>query len=929
MAGDSGGDGDGRAALLPSGTVTFLITDIEGSTQLYRRLGDEFEDLLQQHREICRMAFAAHNGSEVACPGDGFIAAFGSAADALAAAVDAQRGLVAHPWPGDAALRVRMGIHAGEARLTNSGGTYLGIGLHEAARVGDAGSGGQIVVSGAAVELIGGSLQPDVDLASLGVHRLRGLDGGHHLYEVRGGGLPSDFPPLRTSVEGASNLPPDPFELFGRTAEVPAVVERVSAHRLTTLLGPGGVGKTRLATVAAGHLIGQFADGCWFVDLSDLTEDASPDDVATVIGAAISVEASHGVAGLAATIASRALLLVLDNCEQVLAPVTEVVGHLLGAGPAIRVLTTSRAPLSLRDEHVLQVAPLAAADAAALFVRRAYEVAPSVTVDPADPDVVHVCDQLDGLPLAIELAAHRIRVLSPRDIARRLDDRFALLTGGPADVDPRQQTLEAAIDWSHDLLDEPERVLLRRLAVFSGGAEPESVEEVCSGGVLARTDVVDVMTALVDRSLVRVDRVGPSVRYGMLRSIHAYAERQLERAGEGDDLRARHLHHFADRSWNALWAMHHGTLADELVRLSAEAGNLRAAIAWSFEVGALDEGLRLACGAGFYGRDCVGGYAYASRGWIEELLERGAGTDHPALRCQALISSANVSASEGDFRRVLVRGEEALALVDQEVLGSALRSQALGMVGLAAEQPHPMRELGSLDRSLLAETSAPAWLLPSRDPRDAIALQEEAAALAETEGLFGFRVWALTNLASAALQVGEVDQARRAGETALTEARRLGLAGGMARALNRLAFVAMVAGDVPLATTLADEAVAAAEGPGATGELAAAHITRAGLAMMQGDTDTARHHAETSADLFASLGHWVPIARSWATGATVYYALGLVDLGLETVEHLLVALDFVGDNPTIPTLVEGLVPAAEAAGHTVEAARLRSFLPSV
>lgn len=927
MGAGGAGDTGSVAAVLPTGAVSFLVTDIEGSTQLYQRLGTRFEELLEQHREICRRAFAAHRGAEVACPGDGFIVAFATAADALSAAVDAQRELVAHPWPEGDEVRVRMGVHSGDVRLTASGGTYFGIAVHEAARIGDAGAGGQIVVSAASVELLEGHHTAGVELVSLGIHRLRGLDGGHHLYEVHGSGLPDGFPSLRTQAAASSNMPPDPFELFGRTSEVPEVAEAVSQHRLTTLVGPGGVGKTRLATVAAGHLVGRFADGCWFVDLSGLPEGATADDVASVIGAAVSVEASLGVAGLAATISARSLLLVVDNCEHVLAAAAAAVSKLLAAGPQIRVLATSRAPLSMRDEQLIQVAPLALADSSALFARRAFEVAPSVHLGTRDPDVVRICEQLDGLPLAIELAAHRIRVLSAKDIAHRLDDRFALLKGGAHDADPRQRTLEATIDWSYDLLEEPERTLLRRLSVFRGGAEPSSVEEVCSGGALERSAVIDVMTSLVERSLVKVDRAGDTVRYGMLRSIDAYARRQLEQSGELEGLRARHLHHLADRSWDTLWAMLRGTVTDELQRLAYEADNLRAAISWAYDGGDLDQGLRLACGAGFFGRECVGGYVYASRRWIEELLERGAAADDPDLRCQALVASANVSVAEGDWMKVLQAAEGALALVEAEGLGDVLRSQALGMVGVAAEQAHPMREVAAIHASLLDQTGPDASIVPSRDPADAIGLQRESAELALQEGLLGYRVLALTNLTTAALQIGESSVARQAGETALFEARRLGLGGVTARALDRLAYVALREGDVPGAVGFAGEALAAAVGSGATGELGATHTVLATLSVLQGDEEGARQHAFEAKELFASLGHWVPVARMWASGASVYYAIGMVSLAREAVEQLVESLALIGDHPAIPVLLVNLVTQTEAAGHADLAAALRTFLP--
>ena len=528
--------------MLPTGTLTFLFSDIEGSTRLVQALGAAYPAVLERHQALLRAAFDEAGGVEVATEGDSFFVVFRSALAAVGAAAAADRALAAEPWPAEAGgVRVRMGLHSGEAML--GGDNYVGLDVHRAARIGAAAHGGQILISDMTRGLVAGSLSADLSLRDLGEHRLKDLDQPERLFQLAVSGLTQEFPPPRT-LEIPTNLPAQVTDFIGRKQEVQAVADLVRHSRLLTLTGPGGTGKTRLALQVASQLRSEFIGGVFFADLSPLTDPAL---IPTTIASALGVREQPDrplLASLQAHLRDRRLLLVLDNFEQLQAG-APLVAQLLEAAPDLVVLVTSRERLHLRGEQEYPVPPLGLPDAAslshldaltqydavALFIRRAQAVRPDFEIDNLSaPAVAGICARLDGLPLAIELAAARVKLLDPEAILRRLEGSLSLLTSTTRDLTERQRTLRGAIDWSHDLLDPTERILFRRLGIFVGGCSIERAQEICDGDGRLGIDMLDGLTSLTDKSLLRrLNPVDGEPRVGMLETVREYALRAADR----------------------------------------------------------------------------------------------------------------------------------------------------------------------------------------------------------------------------------------------------------------------------------------------------------------------------------------------------------------------------------------------------------------
>ncbi|MDM0072156.1 adenylate/guanylate cyclase domain-containing protein [Variovorax sp. J31P207] len=542
---------------LPQGTVTFLFSDIEGSTRLAKLFGDrQWAELLDEHRALLRVAFAAHAGMEVDTQGDGFFVVFMRATDALAAAVAGQRALLAHDWPDDGIVRVRIGLHTGEAVLRDS--HYIGQEVHRASRICDAGHGGQTVLSQAAAELVRTSLSGGVALKDLGEHQLNGLGRPQRLFQLSAPGLAADFPRLR-SLDAATNLPVERTSFVGREQEIADVRAELDEHRLVTLTGIGGAGKTRLALRVGALELGNFPDGVFFVDLAPVTD---LDLVAQTVAAACGLSLGDSPGGdtrafvdrLTMTLAPRRCLLLIDNCEHLLSAVAELVDQLMARCPRVELLATSREALGIEGEQMMQVPSLAVpdefasglvTDAMRLFADRARAVQSSFQLDAHTlAPVAEICRRLDGIPLAIEFAAPRIAHLSVQQIAERLEGRLRLLNGGRRRI-RRQQTMSASLEWSHDLLAEEERIVFRRIAVFAGGFTLESAEAVCVDEGIASHAVLDLLGSLADKSLITVGQgKRGATRYGLLETVRLYALEKLEAAGETRTFRSRHRDHY-------------------------------------------------------------------------------------------------------------------------------------------------------------------------------------------------------------------------------------------------------------------------------------------------------------------------------------------------------------------------------------------------
>jgi predicted ATPase/class 3 adenylate cyclase len=624
---------------LPTGTVTFLFTDIEGSTGLLQALGDRYAGVLGEHAAIIRRAVADGGGVEVSTHGDAFFAVFRSPAGAVRAAVAAQRGLAAHDWPPGTPVRARMGVHTGEGAL--GGDDYAGIDVHRAARIADAAHGGQVLVSDATRGLVQHSLPAGASLRDLGVHRLRGLDGPERLHQLAADGLADDFPPPRTLDARPSNLPLQLTSFVGREEEVAEVERLLGQARLLTLTGPGGSGKTRLAVAVAADLLTGFRDGACFVDLAPVTDPALvPAAVANALG--VPEDAGRPILeGVKEHLRHRELLGVVDNFEQV-AEAGPVLEELLTAAPGLRAMVTSRIVLSLRGEQEYAVPPLGGAAAVRLFCERAVAVSPRFALTGENtPVVAEIAERLDGLPLAIELAATRVKVLTPEQILERLKRRLSLLTSGPRSLPKRQQTLRATIAWSYDLLEPAERRLFARLSVFTGGWTFEAAEAVADPGSFG-LDALDGLTSLVDQSLVRrAEPPGRPARFSMLETIREFGLEQLEALGDAEATRRRHAGWFLDL---ALAAEPHLTGADQgewLDQGDTEHANTRAALRWAIEVGQADQAQAAAAALWRFWQQR--GHLTEGRRWLEEVLAMPAGQAPTPARARALAGAGGIA----------------------------------------------------------------------------------------------------------------------------------------------------------------------------------------------------------------------------------------------------------------------------------------------
>ena len=679
----------------PSGTVTFLFTDVEGSTRLWQEHPQGMGAAIARHDALLQTAVDAQGGYVFKSMGDAICAAFASAGGAASAAVAAQRALAAEPWGETGPLRVRMALHSGEAEIR--AGDYFGPPLNRVARLLAAGHGGLILLSQTTHELVRGALPKGVFPWDLGEHRLRDLLEPERVYQLIVPDLESDFPPLRTLDARPNNLPLQPTPLVGREREVAATVAalRRPEVRLLTLTGPGGTGKTRLALQAAADLSEDFADGVFFVALANVTDpNALPAAVAEVLG--VREEGTRPVQErLIDELAPKHVLLLLDNFEQ-LATAAPVVTTWLAAAPHLKLMVTSRVPLRLRAEHEQRVPTLGLPvrgavtspdqlnqyEAVRLFIARAQAVREDFTVTNENaPAVAEICHRLDGLPLAIELAAARSKLLPPQAMLARLERRLGLLTGGARDLPERQQTLRGAIAWSYDLLTPDEQALFRRLAVCAGAFGIDAAEVIAGapGSGELGLDVLDGLGRLVDHSLLRQEEgAGGEPRFAMLATIREYGLEQLAASGEADEARQRHAAFFlalAESAASAFQRLEHQTW---LERFEADHDDLRAALEWA--LGREPEtALRLAGALTDFW--FVRGHLSEGRAWLERALAGGP-TASLALRSRALRGVSRFAFSQGAYAEARDLGLAALELArevgDERLLTDTLNSAAIG-----------------------------------------------------------------------------------------------------------------------------------------------------------------------------------------------------------------------------------------------------------
>jgi predicted ATPase/class 3 adenylate cyclase len=655
-----------------TGTITLLFTDIEGSTRLVHQLGDRYEAVLADHRRLLREAFRPRGGTEIDTAGDGLFYTFPSARSAIAAAVAGQRALGAQDWPAD--VRVRMGIHTGEPISSEAG--FVGLDVHRASRICGAGHGGQVILSATTRDLADGDLPEEVTLVDLGEHRLKDLPSVDRLYQVAAPGLARDFPPLRSIDSRPNNLPRQLTTFVGRQREISEAKRILAQSPMLTLTGSGGVGKTRLAIETAAELLDEYEDGVWFVELGLVTDPEFVDHaIATTLGV-MDAAGQPILDTVVDQVRRRHILLVLDNCEHLVDAVARTVDILLRACAQLRIIATSREAFMIAGEAVFPVPSLSAPDersvnaiedlahyeSVLLFTERAVASLPTFRItDRNAAATAQICRRLDGVPLALELAAARVRSLPVEQIAARLDDRFRLLTGSSRTTAPRHQTLRQTIDWSHDLLAEDERAVFRRLSAFVGGCSLEAAEAVCAWDAIDSMDVLDILTRLVDKSLLVADMDADEGRYRQLETIREYARDQLIESGEAPEALRRHRDWYLALVGRAAPAFFSGVESVSWIeRLEREHDNLRAALQWSLdESGEADVALQLAVGLWRFWE--IRGHLGEGRRWLEAVLGATDG-EVSAVRADAYTGAGILAFMQGDHAAAHEYHEKSLDL---------------------------------------------------------------------------------------------------------------------------------------------------------------------------------------------------------------------------------------------------------------------------
>jgi len=809
---------------LPEGTITFLFTDIEGSTRMWEEHAEAMKVALRRHDSLLRRLITDHRGYVFKTVGDAFHAAFPRPADAVAASLAAQQALAAERWGIPDGLRVRIALHTGVAESRD--GDYFGPTINRTARLLSAGHGGQVLLFRSTYDLAHETLPAGVSVRDLGQHRLKDLAGPEQIYQLIAPGLPSDFPPLASLDTFPNNLPVQLSNFIGRDREIAQAKGYLSTARLLTLTGPGGAGKTRLGLQVAADLLDEMADGVWLAEFATLSDAALlPQTVAASLGLREHSERPI-LSILTGFLQSRRALVVLDNCEHVVTECAQLADHLLRACSQLRILATSQTPLGIPGEVVLAVPPLSLPDPARapsaeqltqyesvrLFVERAALTKPGFTVTPDNAAAVaQIVRQLDGIPLAIELAAARAKMMSVHQISERLDDRFRLLTAGGRTVAPRQQTLKAAMDWSYDLLTEPERALLRRLSVFGGGWTLEAAEAVCAEGQVEGGQVLDLLGRLVDRSLVLVHDTGRgSTRYQMLETVRQYGQNRLRESGEDARTRTRHRDWFlilAERADRYLQGAEQRAWLD---LLELEHDNLRLALEWSKAAGDEVEYLLRLAGALWKFWE-VRGYWTEGRMWLDGAIDQVATTPTPS-RVKVLNGAAYLASFQGDYPRAVALSEESLEL--SRKLGDKRGTMAcltiLGLEACRLEKYDRAAELGKESFGLSQEVGDWWGAVDSRivlafvaraqgDSHRASTLLGEIVSQVRQVGDRWRLAMALNNLGLVERELGNYGRAKDVLEETLALTQELGDKWGVAFARSNLAIVAWYQRDYPRA----------------------------------------------------------------------------------------------------------------------------------
>jgi predicted ATPase/class 3 adenylate cyclase len=836
---------------LPTGSVTFLMTDVEGSTRLWEREPEAVSQALVDHDELIEKAVEAQGGFLIRPRGEGDsrFAVFSLATGAVTAAGQIQRLLAAEPWPTSEPVRVRIALHSGEADLRL--GDYYGSAVNRCARLRGIGHGGQTLLSLATVQLIGDELPPGASLLDMGLHRLRDLTRPEHVFQLLLDGLPADFPPLKSLEAYAHNLPALATPLIGRQQEVAAVIDLIGRLdvRLVTLTGTGGVGKTTLSLQAGSELVDVFAGGVYFVPLAEATSTYL---VVSKIARELEVHESGGeplLLSLKRYLANKQLLLLLDNFEHVVTA-AGVVAELLAAAPGLKALVTSRTLLNVRGEHDFPVPPLALPEvdqvagretlgqfaAVRLFVDRARAANPRFSLTDENAHIVaEICRRLDGLPLAIELAAARIRLLPPDALLARLGDRLRLLTGGARDLPLRQQALRSTIDWSHELLGRDEQDLFAQLSVFVGGFTLETAEAVCHSD--EQLDVLAGVTQLLNQSLLRqVEMPGGELRFRMLETIREYSHERLAESGRLAELQHRHGSYFAEQMVSIAYKTLSADATAALHWIDVERDNVRAALSWSLSS---PEGRDLAPTLvnALYWYWYRRGFVNEGREWSERALAAHAGSGNTPARADALVSCASMAMWQGDLHSALGYIEECI-----EVWRHLDENISLAVALMIGGVVHVNRGSDAQAQLLL----------------------HEAETRFKEAGLEYFQAVTLVHLANASLGRGEYEAAGARLEQALAMARRLDEPWLLAFALNNQGELARAQGQHEVGHSFYAQSEALLRDLGEVGDLARLVHTLGYSAQHQGDPERAGALFRESLAMFQRVGNQRGIAECLA-----------------------------------------------------------------
>jgi predicted ATPase/class 3 adenylate cyclase len=847
---------------LPTGTVAFVFTDIEGSTRLAQTLpGGRWEAVLARHRELIRTAVAAHDGVEVSTEGDGFFLAFARTSDAVAAVVDAERAIAAEPWPEDAVVLVRAGIHTGEGRL-DADGSYIGADVHRAARVAAAGHGGQVLLSQTTTTLVADDLPPGVGLRGLGEHRLKDLR-PERICQLLIEGQRSEFPPIRSLDRQPNNLPTQLTSFVGRDRELREAGELLRTTRLLTLTGPGGTGKTRLSLQLAADVAERFADGIWFVALEPVRD---PGLIAGTILTTLGLVEAGGRSArdiLVDWLATREVLLVLDNFEQVIdgAP---VVADLLRGAPRISILVTSRAPLRVSGEQeypvpglpaprdvlalsdleklnlpagdrLLDAAGASQYEAVRLFIARAVAVRPDFKVTNENaPAVAGIAARLHGMPLAIELAAARVKVLPPETILERLEHQLGILSAGARDLPERQQTLRGAIAWSHDLLGDGERRLLARLSVFVGGCELDSAEAVCGPPAeLDGIEVIDCLMFLTDQSLVRAEEVDGGLRFRMLDTIREFAAEQLAARGEREEIARRHSATVL-ASVEAIQPLLSGDDQRRwLGRLERDHDNVRAVLDRAVAAGDAATAIPLAFAMWRYWQKR--GHLAEARRRLQAMADAPWSRDDPRLRARLMEALGGVCWWQADIPAMGAAYAEALeiwqTIGDKREIANALYNDSFRYAvsdspgvrdpeRLGFKQMNRARDLAVEAGDERGEANAlwgiGNWMYFHEADDRGVGHFNDAIAIFRRLGDRTMEAWTHHMIGVALVRPGEVEEARANIQASMRLFHTFGDVAGITLSLDDFASIAIATGDLPRAARLwgAARALSAAGGVG-------------------------------------------------------------------------------------------------------------------